>query len=47
MYLLICDDGHPDRPFGERASNDTKECNVKSAKLCVVLAAFIAEMESI
>lgn len=47
MHLLICDDGHPDRTLGERASNDVKECDVKYAKLCVVLAAFVAEMGSI
>ena len=46
LCLLICGDRHPDRTSGERASNDAKECDVKYAKLCVVLAAFLVEIEA-
>ena len=37
---------HPNWPLGQVTSNDAKECDVKKEKRCVLLAAFLVEIEA-
>ena len=38
---------HPDRSFLEKASRNAKECDMKSPKLHLVLAALLAKIEAL